>query len=80
MIRRPWRVFASTRRLTGEVSERLCYQAEVGRTNDPRCLRPLHAYYLVSRVVVDITKANELATPVKLCVDFARPFSSILYP
>jgi hypothetical protein len=43
-------------------------------------MRQLHAYYLVSRVVVDITKANELATPVELCVDFVRPFSFILYP
>ena len=37
-----------------EVSGRQCYQAELGGTNYPRCLRPSHTFCSVSRVGLDI--------------------------
>jgi hypothetical protein len=37
------------------VSGRLCYQAELGGTNYPRCLRPSHTFCSVNRVGLDIT-------------------------
>lgn len=43
---------------TDEVSGRQCYQAELGGTNYPRCLRPSHTFCSISRVGLDIIEGE----------------------
>lgn len=71
--------FCSGRR-TEEVSGRQCYQAELGGTSYPRCLRPLHAFVQLVVCVEILLKCYEMATPLSLCIDFVRPLSSVLHP